>query len=164
MTIGTVLTSFDSEDGLTPLGTITATERIEQEQMMYNLTVDTAHTFFVGEGEWLAHNSGCDLTGHRSKHILDNHRFGQAKFYGGKPKTEFPANWTDQEILEAVSDLATDPKAFQGVQKYGRCAKGIVNGILMRVDYYPDNHPKYPGLISTGFPISVGSDGDIGCQ
>jgi hypothetical protein len=23
---------------------------------MYNLTVDTAHTFFVGEGQWLVHN------------------------------------------------------------------------------------------------------------
>jgi hypothetical protein len=27
---------------------------------MYNLTVDTAHTFFVGEGQWLAHNA-CDF-------------------------------------------------------------------------------------------------------
>jgi hypothetical protein len=24
---------------------------------MYNLTVDTAHTFFVGEGQWLVHNA-----------------------------------------------------------------------------------------------------------
>lgn len=23
---------------------------------MYNLTIDTAHTFFVGEGQWLVHN------------------------------------------------------------------------------------------------------------
>ena len=26
---------------------------------MYNLTVETAHTFFVGEGQWLVHNSDC---------------------------------------------------------------------------------------------------------
>ena len=25
---------------------------------MYNLTVDTAHTFFVGQGQWLVHNAG----------------------------------------------------------------------------------------------------------
>ncbi len=25
-------------------------------QVMYNLTVATAHTFFVGEGQWLVHN------------------------------------------------------------------------------------------------------------
>ena len=24
--------------------------------MMYNLTVDTAHTYFVGDGQWLVHN------------------------------------------------------------------------------------------------------------
>lgn len=26
---------------------------------MYNLTVDTAHTFFVGDGRWLVHNTNC---------------------------------------------------------------------------------------------------------
>jgi hypothetical protein len=26
---------------------------------MYNLTVDQVHTFFVGEGQWLVHNSSC---------------------------------------------------------------------------------------------------------
>jgi hypothetical protein len=25
---------------------------------MYNLTVDEAHTFFVGDGQWLVHNCG----------------------------------------------------------------------------------------------------------
>lgn len=27
---------------------------------MYNLTVEIAHTFYVGEGQWLVHNAGCD--------------------------------------------------------------------------------------------------------
>jgi hypothetical protein len=32
--------------------------RFEQRpQVMYNLTVDTAHTFFVGDGQWLVHNT-----------------------------------------------------------------------------------------------------------
>ena len=62
LTVGTVLTSFDGEDGIIPLGTITKTERIELEKLMYNLTVDTAHTFFVGEQGWLVHNADpCDL-------------------------------------------------------------------------------------------------------
>jgi RHS repeat-associated protein len=29
----------------------------KKTQEMYNLTVDTAHTFFVGDGQWLVHNS-----------------------------------------------------------------------------------------------------------
>ncbi len=32
-------------------------------QMMYNLTVAVAHTFFVGDGEWLVHNS-CSVAFH----------------------------------------------------------------------------------------------------
>jgi hypothetical protein len=31
---------------------------VEREQVMYNLTVDTAHTYFVGQGQWLVHNTG----------------------------------------------------------------------------------------------------------
>jgi hypothetical protein len=36
---------------------------VEREQVMYNLTVDTAHTYFVGQGQWLVHNTGgCNIT------------------------------------------------------------------------------------------------------
>jgi hypothetical protein len=35
---------------------------VYKTQEMYNLTVDTAHTFFVGEGQWLVHNS-CNWLG-----------------------------------------------------------------------------------------------------
>jgi hypothetical protein len=31
----------------------------DAEQRMYNLTVDEAHTFFVGTGDWLVHNVDC---------------------------------------------------------------------------------------------------------
>ena len=30
-------------------------------QTMYNLTVAEAHTFFVGDAQWLVHNTGCNL-------------------------------------------------------------------------------------------------------
>jgi A nuclease family of the HNH/ENDO VII superfamily with conserved AHH/Pretoxin HINT domain len=38
-------------------GAITATEHIEHTQEMFNLTVAEAHTYFVGEGQWLVHNA-----------------------------------------------------------------------------------------------------------
>lgn len=41
-------------DGTT--GTVHAVEVVEQPQVMYNLTVAEAHTFFVGDGQWLVHN------------------------------------------------------------------------------------------------------------
>jgi hypothetical protein len=39
---------------------VEAIEFIHQPQVMYNLTVDEAHTFFVGDGQWLVHNT-CTL-------------------------------------------------------------------------------------------------------
>ena len=33
-----------------------------QPQMMYNMTVATAHTYFVGDGHWLVHNACRELT------------------------------------------------------------------------------------------------------
>ncbi|MEZ4736343.1 MAG: hypothetical protein R3E79_55360 [Caldilineaceae bacterium] len=37
---------------------VQAVEVVKQPQQMYNLTVAEAHTFFVGDGQWLVHNGG----------------------------------------------------------------------------------------------------------
>jgi RHS repeat-associated protein len=37
-------------------GTVEAIEFVAQPQTMYNFTVATAHTYFVGAGQWLVHN------------------------------------------------------------------------------------------------------------
>jgi len=31
---------------------------VEREQAMFNLTVDEAQPFFVGDGQWLVHDAG----------------------------------------------------------------------------------------------------------
>lgn len=41
-------------------GTVEAVQFVYQLQPMYNLTVADAHTFFVGDGRWLVHNSCLD--------------------------------------------------------------------------------------------------------
>lgn len=44
-------------------GTVNALKSVHKPQGMYNLTVEGAHTFFVGDGQWLVHNAGgtgCD--------------------------------------------------------------------------------------------------------
>jgi hypothetical protein len=38
-------------------GTVEAIEFVAESQTMYNFTVATAHTYFVGNGQWLVHNS-----------------------------------------------------------------------------------------------------------
>jgi hypothetical protein len=91
-----------------------------------------------------------DVTSHRKDHLLNRHRFG-----AGKPgKTEFPRNWNDDRILHHVSDVATDPNAIRGVGKWNSpYAIGTRDGIRIRVDFYPANHPEYAGKISTAYPL-----------
>src|SRR5262249_23639631 len=38
-------------------GVVRAVATVRQSQGMYNLTVAQAHTFFVGQGRWLVHNT-----------------------------------------------------------------------------------------------------------
>jgi hypothetical protein len=44
-------------------GEVSSVDFAARPAIMYNLTVEVAHTFFVGEGEWLVHNTGpgCNL-------------------------------------------------------------------------------------------------------
>ncbi len=43
-------------------GTVEAVYTVTQPQSMYNFTVGTAHTYFVGDEQWLVHNSGpCNI-------------------------------------------------------------------------------------------------------
>ena len=46
-------------DGTT--GVVQAVKVVPVQQRMYNLTVAEAHTFFVGDGQWLVHNA-CDFS------------------------------------------------------------------------------------------------------
>ena len=39
------------------MSVVQSIEIVHRSQRMYNLTVDVAHTFFVGQGQWLVHNA-----------------------------------------------------------------------------------------------------------
>lgn len=43
-------------------GIVEASKTSQRSQQMYDLTVDTAHTFFVGSNKWLVHNDNCFVT------------------------------------------------------------------------------------------------------
>ncbi len=47
------------------LGEVEASVTWPEARWMYNLTVATAHTYFVGEGQWLVHNASCSVKGAR---------------------------------------------------------------------------------------------------
>ena len=70
-------------------------------------------------------------------------------------KTEFPSYWNEEVILHNISEVEADSSSIRGSSKYGEYALGYRDGILIRVEMYPINHPRYPGAISSGFPINV---------
>ena len=51
------------------------------------------------------------MTPERAKHILDGDSHGGGHRHGtGRPgKTEFPANWSDEKITDALVDVARRP-------------------------------------------------------
>jgi hypothetical protein len=118
LSVGTVLTSLNDDKEIIPLGTITSTERIEQEKVMYNLTVDEAHTFFVGEGEWLVHNQNLFCKTILGSHIkygtihtrpdgsISNvtgiHDFNSISSLDPRLTVELPANYDPNKSIKAV--------------------------------------------------------------
>lgn len=93
-----------------------------------------------------------DLVGHRKDHILNRHRSG-----AGKPgKTEFPSSWDDKKIIDEVNTIANNPKAPGGTGKWNSPFKtGNVDGVEIRVDFYPPTHPTYAGRVSTAYPTNT---------
>jgi|LakMenEpi03Aug12_release.lakeMendotaPanAssembly.Ray.scaffolds.fasta_scaffold226868_3 hypothetical protein len=50
-------------DAVRQAGIVQAVVVVQRSQPTYNLTVAVAHTFFVGEQQWLVHNANnCDIT------------------------------------------------------------------------------------------------------
>ena len=113
--------------------------------------------------------SGDDLVNlagsQRTKHILfgdatgGGHKFGFSRLFNGK--TKFPASWSSDKIMHAVSDIATDPK-LNWIQQTGKkgsmftksgkparfTVEGVRNGTNIRVVVEPAGE----GVI-TAFPI-----------
>jgi hypothetical protein len=147
-------------DGTT--GTVTSVRTVTETRQMYNLTVDTAHTFYVGEGRWLVHNTDCwvrDLFDDRAiKHILEGDATGGGHRFGtGIPgKSEFPSTWDDDKILREIADVLTDPVLnWSNPDRRGYITvSGVRDGVEIKVVYdtinrrivtgYPTNTPRNP--------------------
>ena len=94
-------------DGTT--GVVQAVEVVPVEQQMYNLTVAVAHTFFVGDGEWLVHNcinwkgfQKGKLQEHYQKHVLDQGEFGNISQNEYLQRARGFAQETSDSFQEAV--------------------------------------------------------------
>jgi filamentous hemagglutinin len=72
----------------------------------------------------------------------------------GKPgKSEFPATWGAQDITNAISDIATDPRTQWSAPNPGNgyiTGTGTINGVDIRVVVDPNR-----GRIVTGYPTNL---------
>ncbi|MBR9729645.1 EndoU domain-containing protein [Shewanella intestini] len=87
------------------------------------------------------------------------HKFGFSRLFNGK--TKFPASWSSDKIMNAVSDIATDPslkwvqqtgKAGNWFTKAGKPAHFTVEGTRNGANIKVVLEPAGEGLI-TAFPI-----------
>jgi hypothetical protein len=79
---------------------------------MYDLTVDEAHTFFVGEEEWLVHNQSCTFAEFYARHsdeIRTNSRMINRDDYGlSELEVLSMSSWLHYELtVDAKMDLFT---------------------------------------------------------
>lgn len=90
----------------------------------------------------------------RTNHILNGDATGGGHLWPGGPgKSVFPADWSASQIMNTVSDIATDPTIPETVQSNGRIVKdGTSNGVNIRVVIEP---PSKGGGIVTAFPTNV---------
>ncbi len=91
----------------------------------------------------------------RRRHILDGDATGGGHRPGtGIPgKSEFPAGWSDDKIMNAISDVATNPNSIFTPGRGGRTVvTGTVDGVTITVIL---ESPARGGGIVTGFPTNV---------
>ena len=115
---------------------IVSLEKVRGTFRVYNLEVEGDHEFLIGDAQIRAHNQKGKVnlaSPVRTKHILfgdgpgrGGHKFGLSRLFNGKSK--FPATWSNDKIMHAVSEVVTNPGS-KWVQQTGKIgAKFTKNG------------------------------------
>ena len=104
-----------------------------------------------GGGKHVARRT-VSISDQRRTHILDGNRTGGGHRPGlGKPgKSEFPHGMTDDQIIDTIIDIASDPASITRAGRGGRTiVEGTRDGIDVRVILESD------GSIVSGFPTNM---------
>lgn len=108
---------------------------------MYNLTVDTAHTSFVGEGEWLVHNTGgpgCGTLWFHSNFNKDNalrHMFSRDHINNGIMNL----GGSQDEIYNAVLENISTAAGRNGLEEGSNQILTTINGYDTTIRTYVQN-------------------------
>ncbi|WP_420594231.1 polymorphic toxin-type HINT domain-containing protein [Deinococcus sp.] len=118
------------------VGVVANVVTVQQTQQMFNLTVDEAHTFYVGEKGWLVHNvRGAAVRSFAWDHIFKNHsedgleanQSGQKSIFNGMSQKQIKAQvqsaWRSRQLVSSQSANESNGviERYQGVdQKTGK--------------------------------------------
>ena len=92
------------------LGTVLNVTTVQQTREMFNLTVETAHTFYVGTNGWLVHNAirTCSTTLQKIKdHIEDVDINTSGKLQGGHVESAFTTKGFTVQDTAAPARVST---------------------------------------------------------
>lgn len=89
----------------------------------------------------------------RRTHILDGDATGGGHLWPGNPgKTPFPQGWSGDRIMHEISDIATDPVAWQNAASQG--SRTVLTGTRGGVDIRVIVNTK-TGEIISGYPTNL---------
>jgi hypothetical protein len=97
-------------------GMVEAITFVYQPQPMYNLTVDTAHTYFVGDGQWLVHNCRTGYSGPSNGY--SNKRPHDLNTALGLQNRKTVEELFSTRDFDRPSDLLGAPSNLRGTNKY----------------------------------------------
>jgi hypothetical protein len=98
-------------------GEVSSVDFAARPAIMYNLTVEVAHTFFVGEGEWLVHNTGCDI---RWDPNVQRYRGTDGRFAPGSRSSRVVIGETMERVRDAAIEVGGsfyNPTRFSGAPR-----------------------------------------------
>ena len=136
-------------------------------QEMYNLTVATAHTYYVGDGQWLVHNADCDKL-YRSMSSADDglpQVGSSARTLGARPGIDIPIDESGMvhPNTGGMSVTPNDPKLLPPHRRppeLGGTGKDPVfcascNSLPDGLQYRPDPaNPSGHGFIEPSRPMA----------
>ena len=91
------------------LGTVVMVKTVLETRTMYNLDVAVADTFYVGDGQWLVHNAGCDLwkpTKFSGKKVYQRNDLIDPNLVDGKGRTNI------QRMEQGLAPIGSDGKSI----------------------------------------------------
>jgi hypothetical protein len=118
------------------VGIVEAIHTIYNRQTMYNLSVDTAHTYFVGHGQWLVHNCSTKLDRNLGGVVGDkkqaHHLIPEELFASGNPF-----------LARATAGGFQMDNAYNGLLMPDSLAGGVQAGM----PFHRGSHPNYTNYV-----------------